>query len=213
MSFTRAWPTQYSPAITACRHLYSNWVADSLRITPRAPSRSACDRLDPVDRRGQQHRTHREPEVGQLLQRLQPVGPRHREIEQQDVGPELRHLRHRLVAVARFAHHLEAGVGLEQPAQAVAEDGMVVGDHDSDRARFVQAWCFRGIETSTWVPNPCWLRSAIRPPMARARSLMIAGPFRWASTCCRSQVALEVEAAPVVVHDELPVSRRASRGG
>ncbi len=91
------------------------------------------DRLVPIDRRGQQHGTDREPELAQLLQSLQPVGPRHGEIEQQDVRLELRDLRDGFDAVPRLADHLEARVGVEQATETVPEDGVVVGDHDANR--------------------------------------------------------------------------------
>ena len=90
------------------------------------------DRLRRIDRRRQQDRPDREAEVDQLLQRLQAVRSRHREVEQQDVGPQAGHLRDRLLAVARLADHLEPRVRLEQPAQAVSEDRVVVGDHDAN---------------------------------------------------------------------------------
>jgi hypothetical protein len=42
-------------------------------------------------------------------------------------------LRHRCLAVARLSDHCEARIGLQQPAEAVAEDGVIVGDHDANR--------------------------------------------------------------------------------
>ena len=43
---------------------------------------------------------------------------------------------HRFGAVRSFSQNLEVGFGLEQPPQTVAEDRMVIGNHDANRLRF-----------------------------------------------------------------------------
>ena len=77
-------------------------------------------------------------EVGDLRQSFQSRHVGHGEIEEQDVRLELAHQLDGLRAVRGFADDAEARLHLQQLAQPVAEDGMVVGDEDADR-RFIHA--------------------------------------------------------------------------
>jgi hypothetical protein len=67
-----------------------------------------------------------------FLQRGQTVQAGHLEIQQQDIGLEaLEHVQD-LSAILRLRYHFEIRLQRQQPAQAVAEDGVVVRDHDPD---------------------------------------------------------------------------------
>ena len=56
----------------------------------------------------------------------------HGQIEQQDVGLQLPGELHGFGPVAGFPDHGELRLGLEQAAQAVAENGMVVGNQNTN---------------------------------------------------------------------------------
>ena len=64
------------------------------------------------------------------LQREKPGLVRHGEVEQHDVWLKLPSQRHCFVAVARLACDRQAALRLEQLAEALAKEGLVVGDHD-----------------------------------------------------------------------------------
>ena len=63
---------------------------------------------------------------------LEAVEQRHRDVHDDDVGPERGQL-HRLPAVVGFADDLDLAVGKEQGAQALADDRVVVGQQGLDR--------------------------------------------------------------------------------
>ena len=139
-------------------------------------------RLGRVDRRRQQHRSDRQAEFEEVLERLEAVGSRHRQVEQQHVGAERRRLRDRLVTVSRLADDFESRFRAQQSPQPVPEDRVIVRDDDPDRCRVVQPWCLLGTLISSLVPKPGWLWIDSCPLMDRVRSLMITGPFRCDST-------------------------------
>ena len=107
-------------------------MAASLSTTPRTPSWRAFDRLGAVDGRRQQDRPHFEPPLQQFLERIDPAGLRHGKVEEQDVRPQLGDALHRLAPVGGFSDDGEPWFGLEQSAEAVAENRVVVGNDDAD---------------------------------------------------------------------------------
>src|SRR6185436_12479775 len=92
---------------------------------------------------------HRDRE---LVEYVQTGDDRDREIEQQDIGPELAHERHRLAAVTRFGDHVKRGIRREELAQCIAEEPMTIRYHDrrlpscarrrlvGRRGRFLETW-------------------------------------------------------------------------
>jgi len=58
---------------------------------------------------------------------------RHGEAEQQDIRLKLLNQLHRFLAVARLAYDRQIRLRLEQPAEALATEGLVVGDRDPNR--------------------------------------------------------------------------------
>jgi hypothetical protein len=67
-----------------------------------------------------------------FLQSSQTVQAGHLEIQQQDIGLEaLQHVQN-LSAILRLRYNFEIRLQRQQPAQAVAEDGVVVRDDDTD---------------------------------------------------------------------------------
>jgi signal transduction histidine kinase len=70
--------------------------------------------------------------VADLGQCFQPAHPRHREVEQDELRPELSRQLDRLLAVARLADDGEV-VLLEQRSERLARDGVVVDEQDPHR--------------------------------------------------------------------------------
>ena len=60
---------------------------------------------------------------------------RHHQVHEHDIGREVRREQRRLAPRSRLADHLEVTLGLQQRADALAHDGVVVHDHDRDRLR------------------------------------------------------------------------------
>jgi hypothetical protein len=82
------------------------------------------------------HHDHRR--VGAVLQQAcgrQAGEAGHRQIEGDDVGPDLAGQRQRGGAVCRFAHDLHVGLGVDQRAQTLAHQLMIVDDHDANHRR------------------------------------------------------------------------------
>ena len=66
---------------------------------------------------------------------LDAVHPGHRDIHQDDIGPECVRLGNRLEPVADFAHHLELGPILKQLAEYLANAGVIVDQQNPERPR------------------------------------------------------------------------------
>ena len=79
---------------------------------------------------------------------------RHADVDHRDVGLVRAHLAQEVLAVARLADDLEAGV-LEQPHRAAAQQHRVVGDHDP-----------HGSSARRTVPSPGGEATVKRPPKA-----------------------------------------------
>ena len=62
-----------------------------------------------------------------LPRRLKAVEHRHGDVHEDDVGAQRLRQLHRFAAVARLADDLEAAVGVEQRAQALTDDGVILG--------------------------------------------------------------------------------------
>ena len=63
---------------------------------------------------------------------LEPVAAGHADVHEHDVGSVLEGDHHRLVAVARFADHLDVVLGVEQRAEPAADECLVVRQHHAD---------------------------------------------------------------------------------
>src|SRR5206468_7404980 len=108
-----------------------------------------------------------------------------RDIQQQDVGRESACEPDRFVGVDRFADNRQIGLGLEQPPQPVAKDRVVVRDDQPDGgggAIYDGAASSIGTVTSTRAPKPGRDSTLIVPPTIRARSPIVRGPCRSASS-------------------------------
>ena len=116
-------------------------------------------------------------ELAQALDRADAVEPRHDEVHEHDVGLERRDRRERRLAVGRLADDLDVVLQLEERAQALAHDGVVVDDEDGDHARHLEASrsCRRRARS----------RRAASPPIARARSSIVVSPRRRERTVAR----------------------------
>ena len=138
--------------------------------------------------------------LGDPPRRLDAVHARHRQVHQHDVRPLFQAQRHRRLAVAGRAHHLQPGIRGEQLHEAVSDDRVVVHDHHPDHvgAPPVRRWCRspgceltrssapadgtgRAASTGRSVPRPAVGQSAPRRTRARRRS-RAASPCRWLST-------------------------------
>src|SRR5205814_3916718 len=102
-----------------------------------------------------------------LLDQLHPALAGHRQIEQEDIEIELTDALHHLMAIPRLAHDVEVDRCLEQLAQSLPDDGVIVGDDDPDHGAGPSP---QGSRSSTWVPRPCELETLASPPRSDARS-------------------------------------------
>ena len=108
-----------------------------------------------------------------LPRRLDAIHHRHQQVHQDHVGPRFFGVPHRFLPVADLCHHLEAiGFG-EQGPDALAHDGMVVGNHDTNTRVFS---CHSVTSTFTRVPSPGLLSQVSVPPRRAARSVMLRSP-------------------------------------
>src|SRR5450830_1414471 len=127
------------------------------------------------------HRQHQErkfrPRSLHPLDQLDAVFSWHRHVEQQQVEAALAHPRHDLVAAHRFARHFDSRRALENAAQAVAHDSVIVGDQD---ARHATASCASaaasGMRARTSLPCPRSPLIATSPPSSDTRSRMPSSP-------------------------------------
>src|SRR5262249_26151615 len=94
----------------------------------RARAHGAKERIRIVER-GQDDARHGSAE---RLEDADPAAPRHAQVEERDVGARVAQDRERLLAVARLAGHREVRLELEQAAQALAHDRLVLDDYDPE---------------------------------------------------------------------------------
>src|SRR6185295_15691837 len=80
--------------------------------------------------------------------RLDAVDARHVEVHQDDVGLGLARALHGLLAIGGEGDELHVGQRLDETAEAVSDDAVVVGDEDADHRA--------GTSSSTVVPSPGW---------------------------------------------------------
>src|SRR5437773_2661832 len=171
------------------------------------PKLDGLGHLGLLDRRRQHHGAgarHR-PD---LAQGLEPRLAGHIQIQQEQVGLQPAHALDGLDAVASLSDDAEVGLGLEQPPQTVAKDGMVVSKQDANRvwgrdlirsffrnlvsgfihiSRFIHSfihvlYAFCGRAISSRAPWPGTDSIASSPPMDRTRSLSTRGPRRLRSS-------------------------------
>jgi hypothetical protein len=65
---------------------------------------------------------------------LDPVGTRHPDVHQDDVGREFACHRDGRVTVGGFCHDFDVGLGFQDHLDAAAYQRLVIGDHDADHA-------------------------------------------------------------------------------
>src|SRR5712691_1604529 len=96
-------------------------------------ARSRVHRLEQVLLVGV-HREHEDLEPGlaarELAGGLEAGHPRHGDVEDDELDVLLERAADRLGAVVRFGHDFEVGLGIENEAQAAADDRVVVGEED-----------------------------------------------------------------------------------
>jgi hypothetical protein len=104
------------------------------------------DVLVEVVRRQDQH-AGRVAELVEPARRLDAVHARHPDVHEDDVGPQRPHLRQRDLAVGGLTDHLDVRLGLQDEAEAGAQQRLVVDQQDADRhdgLRVVGAWSGEG---------------------------------------------------------------------
>ena len=94
------------------------------------------------------------------------VRRRHPHVDDGEIGRVLADRAAQAVGVVDGGDDLVAGV-LEQPPQALAQERLVLGDHDA-----------HGSSATTAVPSPRGLETLTLPPSAATRSVMPASPER-----------------------------------
>ena len=92
---------------------------------------------------------------------LDPVQVGHADIHQHDVGPQRPGGLDRLTPVAGLANDLEVGLGVEDHAEACADERLVVGDQDADHPA-ASGWS--GSRARTAYPCPFRVPASSRPP-------------------------------------------------
>ena len=107
------------------------------------------------------------------FKRAHAVEPRHHEVEQDHVGVGARGGVDRGLAVAGLGDDLDVVLEVEERAQALAHDGVVVGEQDADHA---------GTSSRTVVPAPSVESTVSVPPSSVARSSIDVSPSRWPRT-------------------------------
>src|SRR5262249_28535508 len=102
----------------------------------------------------------------------------HGKVHHDDVRMELAHFSNCLEAVGCAANHLNIPFGLEQHAQAVANNRVIVDEENRDRHIYKLTW------TRMRVPRPAADSTRSAPPADSARSFMIIKPQpRWLLSC------------------------------
>src|SRR6185436_12254886 len=128
------------------------------------------------ERLGIVHRQDQDFGRGQCLadlpRRLEAVQVRHADVQDDDVGTQPLRLVARFAPVDGLADELPALLRLEQRAQALADDLVVVGDEDADRLRLHGA---SGNETLMVAPRSPESTSS-EPPSWRTRARMPGNP-------------------------------------
>src|SRR5205807_9969331 len=125
-----------------------------------------------------------------MLQQLQAGHAGHLDVEEENVGSELRDHRQRFFAAARFARNLDFGVLGEQPAQLQTGKPFIIDDQSFHTARGM-------ITVATTRPSPFWRSSCARSPKRM---------------CSRSRVLLRpTRVEPVVGPEMLPVFSTSTR--
>src|SRR5262249_48429711 len=106
--------------------------------------------------------------------RLRPPDAGHLQVHQHDIRPDALVHGDGLLAALGLADDLDARLAVEQRAQPLPHDGVVVDEQHPDRAlgRFAQ----RGTSTRTRVPAPGALSTRSVPPSRSARSRMPGRP-------------------------------------
>ena len=105
------------------------------------------------------------------------VEPRHADVDQRDVGPQLAAQRHGVDAVGGLADHLEAGLGLQDHPQPGPDERLVVGQQHPDRHTAAGSGAGTGSSARTRQPGPSSRGPAVTRPSNRAtRSRMPTSP-------------------------------------
>ena len=156
----------------------STAVADSFEHDSARSEHERLDHLRLVDRRCQHQDPGRSREFRHGAQRLESGHFLHGQVEEENV----RLLRHgefeRLLGVRRLTDDRHIRLDLEQPPQAVPENGMVVDNADTHRRRGTSvhdARC-KGISISIREPDPGLDSTTSSAPINRARSPIVRGP-------------------------------------
>ena len=96
------------------------------------------------------------------------------EVQEHDVGQQLRSHRGRLRHRAHVADHGHVLLIVEERRQAVGHDLMVLDDEDADG--LIRTHFGKGTQNSTIVPAPSSLLILHQPPASRARSFSASSP-------------------------------------
>jgi hypothetical protein len=81
---------------------------------------------------GQHENPRRIVRSDDLPGRLDPIKVRHANIHEDDIGPQLGREAHRFRPVVGFTDNLEVGSRLNDQAESVADERLVVGDQDAN---------------------------------------------------------------------------------
>jgi hypothetical protein len=107
--------------------------------------------------------------------RVDAVHPVHGDVHDHDVGAEFGHGLQRREPVLRLAHDVDALAGLEDAAQTLAQEAMVVDQHDA-QTHEATSTRWSGAASVTRVPLPAADSMLISPPRCVRRSRIAESP-------------------------------------
>ncbi len=115
--------------------------------------------------------------VADLARGFDAVEQRHGDVQHRYIGRMLLGQGHGFAAVRSFRYHLKSGLAFEQKAEAAADDLMIVGQQNADRAHAAPHPLRRGSMIEMVVPRPGWASTEKVPPRLAARSSMPSKPM------------------------------------
>src|SRR3954453_19414186 len=115
--------------------------------------------------------------MGELARGLQPGHPGHRHVEDREVDVLFQRALNGRGAVVDLVDDAEVGLGVEEVAQPVAHDRVIVGQEDAGDERDAHSSSLLGTCRRTSVPRPLARPIEMFAPTSRARYRMPRSPL------------------------------------
>jgi hypothetical protein len=143
-------------------------------VLQQKTARAAADRVEDdrgVVERGEDERWRQSVYRGQLTQHIDAALLRHPDVKQQHIDFRTRHALDRLRAILGFAGDDDLRIHLQQRADSLADEELIVGDEDADHE-----WLRAGRNAVSANPRPAPLSIVSSPPARSIRSRMPRNP-------------------------------------